>query len=117
MAADAVRRHVLVDLAEHQVRLGFATRPGDAGLGIDHEVVDQAGASQRSDGEDRRGRVAAGRADDGDGRIDQRLELGAMELGQAVDGTREEVRMGMLEPVPARVVGLGRGGGNRGRGR
>ena len=105
VAADAVRLHALVDLAEHQVRLGLATGARDAALGVDHEVADQPGARERRQGEQGRGRVAAGRADDRDRRVDQRLELGAMELRQPVDRVVEEVGPRMLEAVPARVVG------------
>ena len=105
VAADAVRLHALVDLAEHQVGLGLATGARDAALGIDHEVADQPGARQRREREERRGRVAAGRADDRDRGVDQGCELGAVELGQAVDGLVEEVGPRVLEAVPARVVG------------
>ena len=38
------------------------------------------------------GRIAAGVADDRDGGVAERRELGAMELGQPVDGVAEEVR-------------------------
>ena len=40
-----------------------------------------------------------------DRRVDERRELGAVELGQAVDGALEEVGARVLEAVPARVVG------------
>ena len=104
VATDAVRRDALVDLAEEQVRLGLATGARDAALGVDHEVADQAGPRERSEGEQRRGRVAARRADDRDRCVDQGLELGAMELRQPVDRVVEEVGPRMLEAVPARVV-------------
>ena len=85
--------------------LGLATGARDAALGIDHEVADEPGPRQRREREERRGRVAARRADDRDRRVDERLELGAMELRQAVDGGVEEVGPRVLEAVPARVVG------------
>ena len=88
-----------------QVRLGLAAGARDAALGIDHEVADQPGPRQRRQRQQRRGRVAAGRADDRDRRVDQRLELGAVELRQAVDRAVEEVGPRVLEAVPARVVG------------
>ena len=104
VATDAVRRDALVDLAEEQVRLGLATGARDAALGVDHEVADQAGPRERRQGQQGRGRVAAGRADDRDRCVDQGLELGAMELRQPVDRVVEEVGPRMLEAVPARVV-------------
>ena len=105
VAAEAVRLHALVDLAEHQVGLRLAARARDAALGVDHEVLDQARARERRERQERGGRVAAGRADDGDRRVDERLELGPVELGQAVDRDVEEVGVRVLEAVPARVVG------------
>ena len=105
VAADAVRLHALVDLAEHQVGLGLAAGAGDAALGVDDEVADEPGAGERGEGEERRRRVAAGRPDDGARRVAERRELRAMELGQAVDRVVEELRRRMLEAVPARVVG------------
>ena len=106
VAAEAVRLHALVDLAEHEVGLRLAAGAGDAALGVDDEVADQAGPCQRGQREDRGGRVAA-RASRRwrRRRVDQRLELGAMQLGQAVDRPLEEVRAGVLEAIPARVVG------------
>ena len=86
MAADAVRLDALVDLAEHQVRLGVAAGARDAALGVHDEVPDEPGAGQRRERQQRRGRVAARRPDDRDRRIDERRELGAVELRQAVDG-------------------------------
>ena len=117
VAADAVGLHALVDLAEHHVGLGVAAGARDAALGVDDEVADEPGPGERREGEERRRRVAAGRADDGPRRGPQRLELRAMELRQAVDGVVEELRRGVLEAVPARVVGGVREGGSRGRGR
>ena len=117
MAAQAVCRHALVDLAEHQVGLGLAAGTRHAGLGIDHEVADEPGPGERGEGQERRGRIAAGRADDGDRRIDEGHELGAMQLRQAVHGRVEELRVRVLEAVPARVVGRRRAAGSRGPGR
>ena len=68
VAADAVRLHALVDLAEHQVGLGLAAGARDAALGVDDEVADEPGPGQRRERQERRGRVAAGRADDRDRR-------------------------------------------------
>ena len=105
VATDAVRGDALVDLAEEQVRLCLATRARDAALGIDDEVADQPGPRQRRQRQQRRGRVAARRADDRDRGVDQGLELGAVELRQAVDRLVEEVRPWVLEAVPAWIVG------------
>ena len=105
MPAEAVRLDALVDLAEHEVRLGLAAGARHAALGVDHEIADQAGAGQRREREERGRRVAAGRADDRDRGVDERRELRAVELRQAVDGALEEVRARVLEAVPARVVG------------
>ena len=59
MPADAIGPDALVDLAEHQLGLGLAPGARYAALGVDHEVLDQTGARQRQQGEQRRGRVAA----------------------------------------------------------
>ena len=64
VAADAVGLHALVDLAEHQVGLGVAAGARDAALGVDDEVADEAGPGEGREREERRRRVAAGRADD-----------------------------------------------------
>ena len=104
VTTDAVRGHALVDLAEHEMGLGLAPSPRDAALGIDHEVLDQSGARERGEREDRGGRVATRRTDDRDRVVDQRGELGSMQFRQPVDRVVEEVRPWMLEPVPARVV-------------
>ena len=71
-----------------QVRLGLAAGARDAALGVDHEVADEAGPGERRQGQERRGRVAARRADDRDRGVDERRQLGAMQLRQAVDGAR-----------------------------
>ena len=105
MTADAVRLHALVHLPEHEVRLGLAPGARDAALGVDDEVLDEPGARQRREREERRGRIAARRADDADRRVDERRQLLAMELRQTVDRVLEEVGARMLEAVPARVVG------------
>ena len=95
----------LVDLAEQEAGLEFPPGARYAALGVDDEIADQPGAGQRREREERRRRVAAGRADDGDRGIDERLELVAVELRQAVDRDVEQVRPRVLEAVPARVVG------------
>ena len=105
VAAEAVRLHALVDLAEHHLGLRVAAGAGDAALRVDHEVADEPGTGERGERQQRRRRVAARRADERDRRIDERLELGAMQLGQAVDGDVEELGDRVLEAVPARVVG------------
>ena len=61
-----------------------------------------SGASARM----RRRGVAARRGDDPHvGARRRRGELGAVQLGQPVDGRRQQVRARVLEAVPARVVG------------
>ena len=105
VAADAVGAHALVDLAEGQLRLGVATGARHASLGVDHEVGDESGARQRCQRQDGGGGEAAGRPDDGHRGIGQRRELGAMQLRQPVHGLRQELRRGVLEAVPAGIVG------------
>src|SRR5882762_2002045 len=54
---------VFGDLTEQEVALERPARARDAGRGVDHHLpglVDQARASEREEGEERRGRVAAG---------------------------------------------------------
>ena len=80
VAADAVRLHALVDLAEHEVLLRLAAGARDAGLGVDDEVADQPGPGERGQGEERGRGVAAGRADDRGLLVAQGAERGAVEL-------------------------------------
>ena len=89
VAADAVGLHALVDLAEHEVGLGLAAGAADAALGIDDEVADETGPGERGEGEERRRRVAARRADErrlAAPPLADRGQLGPMQLGQPVDG-------------------------------
>ena len=64
VAAEAVGPDALVDLAEVELGLRLATGARDAALGVDDEVADQTGPGQRREREERRGRIAARRADD-----------------------------------------------------
>ena len=105
VATDAVRLHALVDLAEQEVRLGFAPGTRHAALRIHNEIADEPGAGQWGEREQGRGRVATRGPDDRDRRIHERSKLVAMELREAIDGLIEEVRARVLEAVPARVVG------------
>ena len=101
---DPVRPDALVDLAEVEVCLGVAACARHAALRIDHDIRDEPGPGERGQGEDRRGRVAARRADDGAGPRAQGRQLGAMELREAVDRAGEELRPRVVEVVPGRVV-------------
>ena len=105
MAADAVRLHALVDLAEHEVLLRLAAGPGDAGLRVDDQVADQPCPRHRCEREERGRRVAARRPDDRGPGLPKRRQRIVMELGEAVHGAGEEVGPRMREAVPARVVG------------
>ena len=105
VAADAVRLHALVDLAEHQVLLRLAAGAGHAGLGVDDEVGDQPGSREGREGQQGRRRVAAGRPDDRGLPVAKGGEPGPVELGKAVDGLAEQVGPRMLEAVPAGIVG------------
>ncbi len=65
----AVRGDLVRDdvLAGHRQVRGLVERAPGAGdplLGVDHDVRDQAGAGERGEREQRRGRVAAGVGDD-----------------------------------------------------
>ena len=117
MTAEAVRLDALVDLAEMEVRLRLATGARDAALGVDDEVADEPGPGQRRERQERRRRVAARRADDRDRRVDERRELGAVELGQAVDGLLEEVRAAGARSRTSAGSRPGRAGGSRAPGR
>ncbi len=105
MTAEAVGLHVLVDFAEHHLGLRIAAGAGDAALRVDDEVPDEPGTRQGSERQQRRRGVAAGRTDQRDRGVYEGLELGTMQLGQAVDGDVEKLGDGVLESVPARVVG------------
>ena len=96
-----------LSLTSPNIRSGFASRPAPETplLASTTRSSIRPGARERREREERGGRVAAGRADDGDRRVDERLELGAVELGQPVDRDVEEVGVRVLEAVPARVVG------------
>jgi hypothetical protein len=103
--AEAVRADALVDLAEQHLGLEVPTRARHAALGVHDEVADEPGARQRGERKERGRRIAAGRPDDGDRRIDESGQLLAMELRQPVDRLVQEVGTRVLEAVPARVVG------------
>ena len=98
---DAVCADVLIDRDEVGLLARDTTGAGDARLGVDHEVVDRAGAGQRCQTDDRGRRVAA-RVRDEVGSSD----LVAVELGQAVDGVVDQLRRDVLA-VPLGVhVGI-----------
>ena len=61
-------------------------------------AVDETGVEQRRQGERRGRHVAAGRGDEPGA-----LQVGAVALGQAVDGLGEQVGLVVLEAVPLRV--------------
>ena len=105
VTAQAVRLHVLVDLAVHHLGLGLASGAGHPALRVDDEVADEAGTSQGRERQEGRGRVAARRADQRDRRVDEGRELGSMEFRKAVHGDVEQLGRRMLEAVPARIVG------------
>jgi hypothetical protein len=107
VAADAVGADALVDLAVMELGLGLATGPGDAALGVHDQVADEPGASERREGQQACRGVAARRPDDRPALRGGDDEILAMELRQPVHGVLQEVRPGMLESVPARVVGRG----------
>ena len=98
VARDAVGVDVLVDGDEVGRVGGRAAGAGDAGLGVDHDVGDQARAGERREREDRGGRVAA-RVGDEVGVAD----LLAVELGQPVDGAlRSAPARGAARTTPRR---------------
>ena len=84
---------------------GLAAGAGDAALRVDDEVADEPGTGQGGERQEGRRRVAARRADERDRRVDEGRELGSMELRKAVDGDVEQLGRGVLEAVPARIVG------------
>ncbi len=113
----AQRRQLLLDLGPVPVPLGLvgegvlvhrdvvhrvaaaAAGAGDALLGVDDDVGEQALLGQRRQGEHARGRVAAGSGD--------QLRLAqpvAVELGQPVDRSLEQLRRPVLA-VPALIGG------------
>ena len=79
---NAVGVDALRDLGVEEVELRRAARTGDAGLGVDDDVLvaDQSGFEQRDEGELDRGGVAAGVGDEA-----RCFYLVAGELGEAVD--------------------------------
>ncbi len=108
MAEDGVGGEVVGGV--HKVGLGgggFACS-ADAGFGVADDAVvyiDEAGLEQGSEGEDVRGRVAAGVCDEA-----SVFDLVAVEFGAAVDGLclelGGEVGIGVLELVDAAVGGV-----------
>ena len=111
VAADLVRRHVLVGGDEVRGLRRLAPGAGHARLGVDHDVAEQPGAGERGEREQRGGRVAAGVGDEvGAG------DLLAVQLGQPVDAVAEQARApraGRTSPRRCR----GRAAGSRPRGR
>ena len=93
---------VLVDgVRTSVVAVGGAAGAGDAAGGVDDDarvVSIEAGVEQRRERQRRRRDVAAGRGDEPGA-----LQLGAVQLGQAVHGLGEQLGLVVLEAVPARV--------------
>ena len=79
-----------------------ASRSREALLGVDHDVGDQPGARKRREAEQRGRRIAARVCDDRGA-----LDPLAVQLGQAIDGLREQIRTRVLA-VPT-LVGCERG--------
>lgn len=102
MRADSVGREVFIALGEMEVGLGFATGPADAADAIDDQAVwgDRAGANQRGESEDGRGRVTAWIGDEGG-----HADFVAIDFGQAIDGGVEAIGIGMGKTVPLGVLG------------
>ena len=97
--------------------LGVAAGARDAALRVHDEVGDEPGAGERREREDRRRRVAAGRADD---RARRAPDRGRAPRDAARAGRRRRSRAG--RPAGGRSgtsagSRRGRGGGSRGRGR
>ncbi len=106
VAAEAVRPHALVDLAEQQLRLRVASGARDAALGVDHEVADEARPGERRQRQEGGRRVAARRADDPDRRLGELPEAragGTRAARRRPSASRSGARV--LEAVPARIVG------------
>ncbi len=100
VAADRIGADRLVDLAEMDPNAGGPPGPTDARLGVDHEIGRGKPSRHRGcEGEDRRGRVTARHGDEC-----SVPQLALMELGQPEHRLGEQVRLGMLLPVPDRVL-------------
>ncbi len=107
VARDAVGVDVLIDGHEVGLVSGAAAGAGHAGLGVDDDVGDQAGARQRRQRQDRGGRVAA--------RVGDQLGAGdlvAVELRQPVDRVGDQLRL-RVRLVPLLVGRRRRAGGSR----
>src|ERR1700675_4236726 len=105
VAAQAVGLDALIDFTELELRLGFAAGARYAALRVDDEVSDQPVSDEGSERQQRGGGVAAGRPNDRHRRIDQGRQGRAVQLGESVDGTLEQVGPRVLEAIPARIVG------------
>ena len=84
--------------AAHRVRralVGVGSRLGGADAALDTRLLDQPRPCERQQRRDRRGRVAADAGDQARGG-----HLGPMQLRQAVDGLRQELRRRMIHAVP-----------------
>ena len=98
LVAGLVRHAVLVQLGEQVLRLQLAAGARDARLRVDHDAarLDQPFAQEGGEREDRGGRVAAG--DRHQLGLAQRL---AVQLGDAVDGARQQIgRRVLAVPLP-----------------
>ena len=85
-----------LSLTSPNIMSAFASRPAPDTplLASTTRSPMRPGARERGEGEERRRRVAARRTDDRHRRVDERDQLGAMELRQAVDRDVEEVGRG-----------------------
>src|SRR5919201_1191372 len=96
---NAVRSDALVDRPEEKRILDRVTRAADAGLAVDDDLVADEPIPQRRQEREERGHRIAARIRDQAGAPD----LGARDLGHAVDGLAEEIRSGMGVAIPALV--------------
>ena len=107
MTGDAIGADAFIDFREQHLRLGIPPRTGNSALGVDDDIIQRG----------RRGPAARARAarqsssSPGSPRCERLrratpVEVRAMQLRQPVHrGPRKQLGMGMLEAVPARVVG------------
>ena len=97
VTGDTVRGKPLSRLREQDVLLERASGPGHARLCIDDDVrgVDEFGADDRQEREQRRRRIASRAGDESRG-----CDLFAVKLRQPVGGLVDEMRGDMLTPVP-----------------
>ena len=97
MAADVVGRDALVALRVMIGELGRPPSAAHAALGIDDDVValNESSLQQRRQGENRRGRIAAGV-----GHERGRRDLGSIQLRQTVYDLAQALGVGVLLAVP-----------------